>query len=160
MSTSLDLKVNDFLSQRRIAVAGVSRTLNSPNAANGIYRRFREMGYEVFAINPNADQVEGDVCYHDLKSIPGGVDAVIIATRPDATDNLVRDCVEVGVRHVWMHDGIHSLGSSVSDDAVEFCNQHNISVIAGACPLMFGKPSDGFHRFMKGCIGLVGHLPN
>jgi len=138
-------------------VAGVSWTLNSPNAANGIYRRFREVGYTVFAVNPNADEVEGDVCYHDLKS---RVDAVVIATRPEATDELVHQCAAAGIHRVWMHNGIHSLGTSVSDSAVEYCNQHNISVIAGACPLMFGKPSDGFHRFMRQCIGFVGRLPN
>lgn len=158
-STTLELKVNDFLSQKRIAVAGVSRTPGAA-AANGIYRRLRDVGYEVFAVNPNADTVEGDTCYHDLKSIPSGVDGVIIATRPEATDQLVQDCAEAGISRVWMHNGIHSMGTSVSEKAVEYCQQHNISVIAGACPLMFGKPSDGFHRFFKGCLDFIGHLPN
>ena len=158
MSTTLEVKVNDFLSQDRIAVAGVSRTGKA--AANAIYRRLRDLGYHVFAVNPNADKVEGDVCYHDLKSIPEKVDGVIIATRADAADQLVQDCAEKGITRVWMHNGIHSLGTSVSDKAVEFCNQHNISVIAGACPLMFGKPSDGFHRMMGRFLNLFGRLPN
>lgn len=159
MVSTLQVKVDDFLSQKRIAVAGVSRTPGAA-AANGIYRRLRETGYQVFAVNPNADNVEGDVCYHDVKSIPGKVDGVIIATKADVTDQIVHDCAEVGISRVWMHNGIHSLGTSVSNSAVEFCQQHNISVIAGACPLMFGKPSDGFHRFMRGCLGLFGRLPN
>lgn len=160
MSASLDAKVNDFLSQKRIAVAGVSRSQKSAGAANGIYRRLKEVGYEVFAVNPNAEKVEGDTCYPNLKAIPGGVDGVIIATRSDATDQLVRDCAEAGIKRVWMHDGIHAFGTSVSKDAVEFCKEHDISVIAGACPLMFGKPSDGFHRFIRQCTGLFGRLPN
>ena len=159
MSTALEVKVNDFLAQKRIAVVGVSRTPGAA-AANGIYRRLRDVGYEVFAVNPNADTVEGDTCYHDLRSIPGSVDAVIIATPPEATDQLVQDCAKAGISRVWMHNGIHSLGTSVSENAVEFCEQHNISVIAGACPLMFGKSSDGFHRFVKGCLGAFGKLPN
>src|SRR5215813_6739771 len=96
MSMSLEVKVNDFLSQKRIAVTGVSRTPGAA-AANGIYRRLREVGYEVFAVNPNADTVEGDTCYHDVKSIPQGVDAVIIATPPEATEQVVRDCADAGV---------------------------------------------------------------
>jgi len=161
MSTTLDIKVNDFLAQKRIAVAGVSRKANGGAAANAIYRRFRDLGYEVFAINPNADEVEGNICYHDLQSVPVKVDGVIIATRSDATEKIVHDCAELGINRVWMHNGLHSAGaSSVSKEAVTFCQEHQISVIAGACPLMFGQTSDGFHRFMKGFSGLVGWLPN
>lgn len=159
MPANLKEKVADFLAQDHIAVAGVSRDLKSPGAANAIYKRFRERGYHVYAVNPNADQVEGDVCYHSLKDIPEKVDAVIIATPESATEGIVRDCADAGITRVWMHDGIHSLGSSVSKNAVEFAQQHNITVIAGACPLMFGKPSDGFHRFMGGALGVFGKLP-
>jgi len=158
MSGTLETKVNDFLAQKRIAVAGVSRTPNKA-VGNAIYHRLRDAGYKVFAVNPNAESVEGDVCYHDLKSIPEKVDGVIIATRPEATDQLVKDCAEAEITRVWMHNGIH-MGSSVSESAVEFCNQHNISVIAGACPLMFGKTSDGFHRMVKNVFQLIGQLPN
>ncbi len=158
-SSTLLPKVNDFLAQKRIAVAGVSRTPGSA-AANGIYRRLRESGYQVYAVNPNADEVEGDRCYHSLKDIPEKVDGVVIATPASATDQVVHDCADMGISRVWMHNGIHSLGTSVSDSAVEFCQQHNITVIAGACPLMFGKPSDGFHRFMCRATDLFGRLPN
>jgi len=155
---SLQTKVDDFLAQKRIAVAGVSRTQQA--AANAIYKRLREVGYEVFAVNPNADEIGGDKCYHDLKSIPGGVDAVFIATRPEATEQLVRQCSEAGIKRVWMHRSFHAFGTSVSEEAVKYCQEHDITVIAGACPLMFGKPSDGAHRFMRGMLGMFGKLPN
>jgi uncharacterized protein len=157
MST-LQTKVDDFLAQKRIAVAGVSRTNQS--AGNAIYRQLRDVGYKVFAVNPNAEEIEGDRCFHDLKSIPGGVDAVFIATRPQATEHLVHECAEVGIKRVWMHQSFHALGTSVSDEAVKFCQEHDISVIAGACPLMFGKPADGFHRFFRDVLGAFGRLPS
>ena len=72
--------IEDFLAQRRIAVAGVSRNKNE--AANAVYRKLRGAGYEVFAVNPNAGEVEGDPCFPDLGSVPGGVDGVVIATHP------------------------------------------------------------------------------
>lgn len=159
MASNLKEKVADFLAQERIAVAGVSRSKDSPGAANAIYRRFRDCGYEVFAINPNADEVEGDRCYHSIKDIPVPVGGVVIATPASATEQVVQDCAQAGVRRVWMHNGIHALGTSVSDRAVEFCQQNNIAVIAGACPLMFGKPADGFHRFMGRALGFFGRLP-
>ncbi|MEO8395097.1 MAG: CoA-binding protein [Chloroflexota bacterium] len=160
MSSTLQVKVDDFLSQRRIAIAGVSRNPSGGAAANGIYRRFRDLGYQVYAVNPNADEVEGDPCYHTVKDIPEHVDGVIIATPAGAADGIVQDCAEAGITRVWMHNGIHSLGTSVSERAVEFCQQHNISVIAGACPLMFGKTSDGFHRLVRTGMGIFGQLPN
>jgi predicted CoA-binding protein len=160
MASTLQDRVNDFLSQKRIAVAGVSRNAKSPGAANVIYRRLRENGYQVYAINPNADEVEGDRCYHSVKDLPDPVDGIVIATPATATEAVVHDCAEAGIRRVWMHNGIHSLGTSVSKNAVEYCQQHNMSVIAGACPLMYGKPSDGFHRFIRRVMGVFGRLPN
>ena len=76
---------SQFLAKRRIAVTGVSRSQQG-HGSNVVYRRLRERGYEVFAVNPNADKVEGDRSFHDLKSIPGGVEAVVIATRPDRAE--------------------------------------------------------------------------
>ncbi len=64
----------EFLAKRRIAVTGVSRTPKS-HGSNIVYQRLRARGYQVFAVNPNADEVEGDRCYHDLKSVPGSVSA-------------------------------------------------------------------------------------
>ena len=62
-------------------------------------------GYEVFAVNPNADEVEGDRCYHHLSEIPGGVDGVVIGTRPERAENTMRECADLGIKHVWMHRG-------------------------------------------------------
>jgi hypothetical protein len=75
----------DFLALSRIAVTGVSRTPRG-HGSNLVYQRLKERGYEVFAVNPNADEVEGDSCYHDLASIPDGVEAVVIGTHPDQAE--------------------------------------------------------------------------
>jgi predicted CoA-binding protein len=93
---------SEFLANKRVAVTGVSRTPQT-HGSNNVYRRLRERGYEVFAVNPNADQVEGDRSYPDLRSIPGGVEAVAIGTRPEIADDTIRECAELGIRHVWMH---------------------------------------------------------
>lgn len=154
---TLDERVKDFLDRQRIAVAGVSRTRQ--DAANLIYRRLRDRGYQVFPINPNAQTVEGDRCYPDLASIPGGVDGVVIVTRPPVTDEIVRQCPGAGVRRVWMHQSLVHGGTSVSETAREFCRANGISVIPGGCPLMFGKTSDVGHRCMRWIMRLTGRLP-
>lgn len=157
-TTTLEKKVNDFLALKRIAVAGVSRNSGHHPAANLIYRRLKNMGHDVFAVNPHMQTFEGDPCYPDLKSIPGGVDGVVIITRPETTERIVRDCAEGGVRHVWIHQSLGK-GSSVSPAAVEYCRQHDISVIAGACPMMYGASVDFGHMCMRWILGLTGGLP-
>jgi predicted CoA-binding protein len=157
--TTLEAKVYDFLAQKRIAVAGVSRNNSHHPAANLIYRRLKETGHDVFAVNPNMQTFEGDPCYPDVQSIPGGVDGVVIITRPEVTDRVVHDCSAAGVRRVWMHQSLVK-GSSVSPEAVEYCRQHDISVIAGACPMMYGVGADFGHRGMRWIMRLTGGLPS
>ena len=93
---------SEFLAHKRVAVTGVSRQPKS-HGSNTVYRRLRERGYDVYAVNPNADEVEGDRAYKDLGSIPGGVEAVVIATRPEIAEETMRECAELAIKHVWMH---------------------------------------------------------
>ena len=146
----------DFLAKKRIAVTGVSRTPVS-HGSNVVYRRLRDRNYEVFAVNPHAAEVEGDRAYPDLKSIPGGVDAVVIGTRPAHADGTIRECAELGIEHVWMH---RSFGQgSVSDSAVEYGREHGMCVIDGGCPCMFDPAGDGGHKFMRAIFTLNGNVP-
>jgi len=157
-STTLDAKVHDFLAQRRIAVAGVSRDASRGSPSNLIYRRLKSTGHDVFAVNPHMQSFDGDRCYPDVRSIPGGVDGVVVVTRPETTARIVRDCNDAGIRRVWMHQSIGK-GTSVSPEAVEYCRQHDISVIAGACPMMYGEGIDFGHTCIRWILKLTGGLP-
>lgn len=154
--TSIKEAATEFLGHKRIAVTGVSREPSS-HGSNVVYQRLRDRGYEVFAVNPNADEVEGDVCYHDLKSIPGGVEAVVIGTRPSHAGSTMQECHELGIRNVWMHR-LFGQGS-VSDPATHFGREHGITVIDGGCPLMFEPCSDPGHKAMRFIFTLAGHVP-
>ena len=157
-TTTLETRVDDFLAQKRLAVAGVSRDNSHHPVGNLIYRRLKSTGHDVFPVNPLMQTFEGDPCYPNVQSIPGGVDGVVIITRPDATEQIVHDCSDAGVRRVWMHQSI-AKGSSVSQAAVEYCRQHEISVIAGACPMMYGAGVDFGHTCMRWILKLTGGLP-
>jgi predicted CoA-binding protein len=152
--SKFDTLAQDFLAQKRIAVAGVSRTRQ--DAANLIYKLFRDKGYKVFPINPNAETIEGDPCYPNLQSIPGGVDGVLIVTQPALTDQIVRDAVEAGVTRVWMHNNTFMPGST-SDNAIQYGRENGLIVISGGCPMMF---FDFGHKCMKWVLGVMGRLPN
>jgi hypothetical protein len=148
-------QVAEFLSNRSIAVAGVSR--DSAQPANLIYRKLRDSGHQVFAINPNATQVEGDSSYPDLRSLPEPVEAVVIATHPDVSAQVVRDCAELGINQVWFH---RSFGEgSVSEEAVRECEVRGIDCIVGGCPMMYCAPVDFPHRCMRWILKLQNRVP-
>ena len=151
---SIDEAASAFLANKRVAITGVSRTPKT-HGSNNVYKRLRERGYEVFAVNPNAAEVEGDRCYKDLTSIPDGVDAVVIGTRPAIAEDTMRECAELGIKHVWMHRGPGA--GSVSPAATEYGRQHGITVIDGGCPLMFGPTADLGHKIMR--LVYAGHVP-
>ncbi len=146
-----------FLSHNSIAVCGVSRT--KENAANLIYRKLRSEGYKVFAVNPNATTVEGDISYPNLKAIAEKTEGVVIVTKPEVTNEIVKECAELGIANVWMHNGIDSKVTSVSAEAVDFCRKNNISVIPGACPMMYISHADMGHRFISWMQNITGRLP-
>ena len=146
----------EFLGHKRVAVTGVSRHPEN-HGSNVVYKRLRERGYEVFAVNPNTDVVEGDHCYHDLKSVPGGVDWVVIGTRPETADETMRECVDLGITRVWMH---RSFGAgSVSNLATAYGRDHGIRVIDGGCPCMYDPTADPGHKVMKAMLTLTRKMP-
>ncbi len=158
---TVDSLVKDFLAQKKIAVVGVSNTRDSGCNAN--YQKFKSAGYRVFAVNPHIKDFKGDPCYPDLRSLPEKPDAVFILASPQVTDQIVGECVELGVKHVWMHclmgtkPGVGAGMSSVSPKAVELCLQNGISVIPGSCPNQFLNPDFG-HALMRGFARLLGNL--
>jgi uncharacterized protein len=146
----------EFLANRRVAVTGVSRSPEN-HGSNVVYKRLRDRGYEVFAVNPNAEEVEGDRAYHDLRSIPGGVDAVVIGTRPELAEETMRECADLGIEHAWMH---RSFGDgSVSHTATEYGRKCGIKVIDGGCPCMFDPTADLGHKAMRVVFTFKGHVP-
>jgi len=152
--TTMKDAVAQFLRCRRIAVTGVSRTPKG-HGANTVYRRLRERGYGVYAINPNTQEVEGDPCYASLHDVPGGVDAVVIATAPDKAEATMRECADLGIEHVWMHRA--SGQGSVDPTATRYGREHGVTVIDGGCPLMFDPAADVGHKIMR--VIYRGHVP-
>jgi uncharacterized protein len=157
----IDSLVQEFLAQKKIAVIGVSDKRET--GCNLAYTKFKESGYQVYAVNPRISMFNGAPCYPDLKSIPEKPDAVFILAKPAVTDLIVQQCVELGVKHVWMHcmmgtkPGLAASMTSVSQDAVNKCRENGISVIPGTCPNQFLKPDFG-HNMMRGLFGMFGFL--
>jgi predicted CoA-binding protein len=147
--------VNNFLAGRRLAVVGASD--DKANFGGSIYRAFRDHGYEVHAVNPNAEMVAGDRCYPNLASVPAELDGVMVVVNPTAAMQVVNDCIALGIRHIWLFKGLGGQGA-VSEDAVKRCHENYIDVVAGACPFMFLEPVGWFHKLHRGMRHLNGSL--
>ena len=157
--SEIDTLVQDFLAQKKIAVVGVSDKRET--GCNEAYKRFKANGYEVFAVNPRMTTFGGAPCYPDLKSIPERPEAVFLLTSPKVTEEVVQQCVELGIKHVWMHclmgtkPGLGAGATSVSQDAVRQCRENGITVIPGSCPNQFLKPDVG-HALMRVIFRTIG----
>jgi len=143
--------VEDFLKQKNIAVAGVSR--NSRKFGNFAYRELRKKGYNVLPLNPNTDEIEGNICYPGLKDVPGIPDAVLISLPPSKAMDVVKDAKAKGIKRVWLQQG------SQSEEAVKFCEDNGINCVSNECILMFTDPAAFYHRAHKWIRGLAGKLP-
>jgi uncharacterized protein len=158
----IDDLVQEFLAQKTIAVVGVSEKRDT--GCNLAYTKFKEAGYQVFPVNPHTTTFKGEVCYPDLKSLPQKPQAVFLLTRPAVTEQVVRECVDLGVSHVWMHcmmgtkPGLAAGMTSVSSEAVKICRENGIKVIPGSCPNQYIKP-DPIHGFMRSLWNLFGLMP-
>jgi uncharacterized protein len=148
----IDVLVQDFLDQEKIAVVGVSDKRES--GCNEVYKRFKEAGYTVYPVNPRLESYEGAPCYPDLHAIPEKPDGVFILANPKVTDQIVQQCVDLGVKQVWMHcmmgtkPGLAASMTSVSPEAVQLCRENGITVIPGSCPNQFLQPDFG-HKMMR-----------
>jgi uncharacterized protein len=161
MVMKIETLVNTFLSQKSIAVVGVSDKRDTGGNRN--YKKFKENGYRVYAINPRISVYDGSPCYPDLNSLPEKPDAVFMLCNPLVSEQIVKQCVNLGIRQVWMHcqmgtkPGLGKSKTSVSQHAVELCKVNGIDVIPGSCPAQFLKP-DFFHGLMRRMSKVLGYL--
>jgi predicted CoA-binding protein len=157
----IDRLVEDFLAQESVAVVGVSDQRET--GCNTAYERFKGAGYTVYPVNPRLAEFGGVPCYPNLTEIPVKPNAVFILTNPRVTKTIVEECVDLGVKHVWMHcmmgtkPGLVSGMTSVSQEAVQMCWDNGIQVIPGSCPNQFLNPDFG-HGLMRSMFGMFGFM--
>jgi uncharacterized protein len=147
--------IEDFLAQKRIALVGLSRSPGDFSVS--VFQELLQRGYDVVPVNPNAQEVLGRKCFARVQDIQPPVTAALLMTSPAATDTVVRDCAEAGIRRVWMHRA--GGAGAVSDKAVAFCQQNGIRLVPGQCPLMFLPGTASFHRFHGFIRKIFGRYP-
>jgi len=147
--------IEDFLTQKRIAMAGISR--DPTDFSVKLFEEFCRRGYDVVPVNPNAAEVQGRRCFARVQEIQPPVEAVLLMTSPEASETVVKDCAEAGIRRVWMYRATGK--GAISSKAAAFCSEHGIRVVSGECPFMFWPDTAGFHRFHGLIRKITGRYP-
>lgn len=142
--------VSAFLSEKTVALAGVSRS--GKKFGNTVLKELTGKGYEVLIVHPEAQEIEGQSCYASLSDLPDSVNGLVLVVPPRQTEILVKEAHAAGIKTVWMQQG------SSSPDAVKYCEENGIEVISGECILMFAHPH-GLHKFHHWLWGVLGKLP-
>lgn len=144
--------VTDFLSQKSLALVGVSR--GGRKFGNAILRDLKNRGYKVFCVHPRAGQIEGERCWPAIRELPEPVGGVVLVIPPDETEKVVEEVVQAGIPRVWMQQGAES------PKAIAYCKANGVSVISGACIMMFAEPvafPHSAHRWLWRMLGKLGN---
>ena len=143
--------VSDFLSQRTLALVGMSR--GGKKFCNMVHKELKAKGYTLHAVHPVAREIEGVRCWPSLLDLPEPVGGVVVCVPPTRTEQVVRDAHRAGIRRVWMQQGAESQA------AIRLCEESGIALVHGDCILMFAEPAALFHRVHRWIWRLLGRLP-
>lgn len=144
--------IREFLDQKNIAVAGVSRTKHK--FGNTIFRELEKKGYNLFPVNPNMDEFEGKKCFKNIASLPAEVTGIVINTKPAVTGSLIKEAEAKGIQNIWLQQG--------SADKIVTAGLENsrLNIVSGKCILMFSEPVKGVHGFHRWLMKSFGKFPN
>lgn len=143
--------IDSFMSQKHIAVAGVSR--NSKKFGNVIYKALDEKGYNLYPLNPNIETYGGKRCYASLSDLPSEVTAIVINTKPQVTRELLKEAETRGISKIWLQQG------SADKETIEMAQRSSDHIITKQCIMMFAEPVKGIHGFHRWLKKSFGNLP-
>ena len=131
--------VKKFLSEKHIAVAGVSRKGNA--FGNNIYKELKQKDYVLYQVNPHADEINGEKCYRNISDLPNEVSGIVLSVKPEQSVSVIKEAYSKGIKNVWMLFGVES------EEAIKFCEENEINYIINQCILMYAEPVAAFHKF-------------
>jgi uncharacterized protein len=143
--------IDDFLAQKRLALIGAST--GGRKFGNAVWRELAAKGYQIFAVHPRAEAIDGSPCWRSIGELPEGLGGVVIVVPPQETEKVVRDVVKARIPRVWMQQG------SASASAIRTCEDNGVRVVHGECILMFAEPAALVHRAHRWVWGVLGKLP-
>ena len=137
----MDEAASSFIESKTVAVVGASTSRKK--FGNIVYRDLKAKGYDVYAVNPNAGRIEGDVCYPTIQDLPSDVEAAVVVTSPDQAEGIVDDSFARGLKKIWFQQGAES------PSAVKRAEDRGLTVVSRKCIMMYAPPVKGFHAFHR-----------
>ena len=145
-------EIQDFLAQKTLALVGMSRDEKAFSAS--VSRELKAKGYRVLPVNPNAAVIGGETCYPSLSALPEKVGGVLVMTKPEQSETVVKEAAAAGIRRVWIQQGAQS------EAALAACLQNGLTTISGKCVMMFAEPVKSVHSVHRWFSRVFGQLPN
>jgi predicted CoA-binding protein len=141
-------EIEKFLSLKSYALVGASR--NEKKFGNTLLKELKNRGMKIYPVHFDVDEIDGIKCYRNFYSFPEKVEGLIISVNKNKTLDIVREAYNCGIHYIWIQL------MSDSKEAIQFCEENNISYISKECLLMYLEPVKsihGFHRFFKKLFG-------
>lgn len=141
---------DEFLAVKKFALIGCSR--DPKKFSRMAFKELGSKGFDIYPVNPLMDQVDDRQCYHDIDTLPEGIDRAVIMTPKEETTAIVEKAIARGMNYLWLQQG------SENPEALAFAEQHHVNVVSKACIMMFAHPVKsvhGFHRITARLFGQV-----
>jgi predicted CoA-binding protein len=114
-----------LLRSRTLAVVGLSAQWHRPSHFAAKY--MRDHGYRIFPVNPRYDEVLGQRCYPDLRSVPEPIDIVDCFRKAEEIPAIADAAIAIGAKVLWMQLGI------VNDEAAQRASAAGLDVVMNRC---------------------------
>lgn len=142
--------IDQFVASKRIAVVGMSRS--GKKFGNMAAKELRAKGYEIFAVHPEAAEIDGFACSPNLQSLSGKVDGVWISVPPQKVSPVLKEAAEIGLKNIWLQQGAWSA------EVQQTIDQLNLPVVSKKCIMMYAPPVKSVHKFHRTIVGIFGKL--
>ena len=123
------MNYTSYLDKSKVyAVVGAS---NDPKKfGSKIYELFKKGGFEVYPVNPNREEIQGDKAYSSLSELPKKPFLVSVITPPDVSQTIMHEAIKAQIENIWFQPGAHD--QWVSD------SKGKINAIVGPCIITNG----------------------
>jgi predicted CoA-binding protein len=142
--------IEQFVSQKRIAVVGMSRS--GKKFGNTVAKELKSKGYEIFAVHPEVAEIDGFACSPSLSSLSGKIDAVWISVSPAKISPVLNEAAEIGLKNIWLQQGAWSA------EVQQTIDQLGLPVVSKKCIMMYAPPVKSVHKFHRTIKGIFGGL--
>jgi len=144
-------QIDRFFSSGVITIVGVSR--NKKKFGRMVFNELKKNGYQLIPVNPNMSEIDGQICYKNIRQVPDEIDSLLIITPKTKTNDVLKEALEMGIKNIWIQR------ESCTKEVAQIAETVDQSIIHKKCIFMHAEPVKGIHRFHRSIVGLFGQLP-